>query len=509
MNPLQLSQILPQSAQNTNLAFAQKNSEPSFSDALKAAQSELDSRESQKQAENSKSTEISRKTESLNSESEANSKVAESSDYGKKSELSETNPERKSEKISEDKKSENKIADSDDEKSKKSDEKEIALDGKNANAVVVAEKLPLENAAAENLLSSNKENFLKNQKNLEDSEKSFENGEIFESKNSKRISAAELSWLSKPGKTEKIDASNENFANAENADDFASLIDAAIDFIPGSESEAEKLAGAQNLSISDPEAFLAKVHELADAEIGAKKGFEDEKAKPQKSKKSGVKFDVHDLRNQAEPSKSAQKLALKKEANLEIASSAGQKNDAAVQLTMEMAGSAETNITSSSNQAAGANSSVFQSMLLNAVQENASDIVKAGNIVLKDNNQGSINLIFKPEALGNVKISLNLNDKVISGQINVQTREALEAFKESIDALKQAFTESGFETGSFDLNFSSGQNFAQNGERQSASYFAEKAYGDFVSASSADSRESGESVFSAQNSKEYSVNIVA
>ena len=151
-------------------------------------------------------------------------------------------------------------------------------------------------------------------------------------------------------------------------------------------------------------------------------------------------------------------------------------------------------------------------MLSNAVQENASDIVKAGNIVLKDNNQGSINLILKPEALGNVKISLNLNDKVISGQINVQTREALEAFKESIDALKQAFTESGFETGSFDLNFSSGQNFAQsggNGERQTASYFAEKAYGDFVSASASDSRGSGESAFSSQNSKEYSVNIVA
>lgn len=514
MNPLQLSQILPQSAQNTNLAFAQKNSEPSFADALKAAQSELDSHESQKQAENSKSTEISRKTESVNSESknsdsESNPKIAESSNYEKKSsELSETSREKNSDEISEDKKSENKIAKSDgenqDEKSKKSDEKEIALGEKNANA-------------AENLLSSNKENFLKNPKNLEDSEKSFESSEISESKNSKKISAAELSWLSKSGKTEKIAAENGTFENAENADDFASLIDAAIDFIPGSESEAERLLGAQNLSISDPEAFLAKVHELADAEIGLKKGLEDEKAESQKSKKTGLKFDVHDLRtsktqNQAEQAKSAQKLALKKEANLEIASSAGQKNDAAVQLTMEMAGSAETNITSSSNQAAGANNSVFQSMLSNAVQENASDIVKAGNIVLKDKNQGSINLILKPEALGNVKISLNLNDKVISGQINVQTREAFEAFKESIDSLKQAFTESGFETGSFDLNFSSGQNFAQNGgngERQSASYFAEKAYGDFVSASSSDSRGSGESAFSSQNSKEYSVNIVA
>lgn len=521
MNPLQISQILPQSAQNTNLAFAQKNSDASFADALKAAQSELDSRESQKQAENSKSTEISRQSdsESKNSEfknSDSQSKVAESDGYEKKSSESSKNPEKISDernsdgKVSEDKKSENKIAKSDgenkSEKSKKADEREIALGEKNTNA------------AAENLLSSNKEIHLKNTKNLEDSEKSFENDEISDIKNSKKISAAELSWLSKSGKTEKLDSADEKFANAENADDFASLIDAAIDFIPGSESEAEKLAGAQNLSISDPEAFLAKVHELADAEIGAKKGVEDEKAESQKSKKSGLKFDVHDLRtskaqNQAEQAKSAQKLALKKEANLEIASSAAQKNDLTAQLTMEMAGSAETNITSSSNQAAGANGSVFQSMLSNAVQENASDIVKAGNIVLKDNNQGSINLILKPEALGNVKISLNLNDKVISGQINVQTREALEAFRESIDALKQAFTESGFETGSFDLNFSSGQNFAQgggNGENQSSSYFAEKAYGDFVSSSLAsDSRESGESSFAGQNSKEYSVNIVA
>ena len=157
MNPLQLSQILPQSTQNTNLAFAQKNSDASFADALKAAQSELDSRESQKQAENSKTTEISRQ-----SESESQSKIAESGGYEKKPSESSKNPakisdERNSDrKISEDKKSENKIAKSDgenqDEKSKKSDEKEIALGEKNAG-----ENLPLENAA-ENLLSSNKEN---------------------------------------------------------------------------------------------------------------------------------------------------------------------------------------------------------------------------------------------------------------------------------------------------------------------------------------------------------------
>ncbi len=509
MNPLQMSQILPQSVQSVNSASEQKNSGVSFADALKAAQSELDSQKSQRQAENSKSSEVSSRAESESKESEfknsesvsadSKSEVAESCDYGKK-----TSETKSDEKFSGKKEKKTAKADGENksEKSQKSSEGKIALDEKNSG-----DNVPLENSALENLLSQNNEIPLKNSKN---SEAAFEAGEISDNKNSQKISDAEISWLSKSGKTASVDEGLSNFT-AGNDDDFAALIDAALDFIPGSESEAEKLASAQNFSISDPEAFLKKVHELADAEIDAKKILSGEKSKSQKSKKSEVKFDVHDLRKQTETAKSAQKIALKKDGGIaENVSPAGQKNDASIQLIMEMAGSAEANMTSSSNQAAGAHGSVFQGMLSNAVQENASDIVKAGNIILKDNKQGSINLILKPEALGNVKISLSLNDKVISGQINVQTREALEAFRESIESLKQAFTESGFETGSFDLNFSSGQNFAQsggNGENQAASYFAEKAYGDFVSLG--DVKGTSESSFSTQGSKEYSVNIVA
>ena len=186
------------------------------------------------------------------------------------------------------------------------------------------------------------------------------------------------------------------------------------------------------------------------------------------------------------------------------------QSDGNMQMTMELAARAEQNITSSSNQAAGANGSTFQAMLSNAVQENAPDFVKAGNIVLKDNNQGTINLILRPEGLGNVKISLSLDDKNLSAQILVHTKEAMDAFKESIPSLKQAFTESGFETGSFDLNFSNNQQgFAQgegqNQNHENAALFAQKNYGDFVTPSML----TGEAASENYVSRDYSVNIVA
>ncbi|MBR1615429.1 MAG: flagellar hook-length control protein FliK, partial [Treponema sp.] len=115
-----------------------------------------------------------------------------------------------------------------------------------------------------------------------------------------------------------------------------------------------------------------------------------------------------------------------------------QDSQDSVQLTMELAAKANQNITSSSAQAAAAHGSDFQQMLSNTVQHNAAEFVKAGNIILKDANQGTINLILKPESLGNVKISLSLSDKTISGQILVASKEAYDAFRDNIESIKQA-----------------------------------------------------------------------
>ena len=121
-------------------------------------------------------------------------------------------------------------------------------------------------------------------------------------------------------------------------------------------------------------------------------------------------------------------------------------------------------------------------------------------------------MILRPEGLGNVKISLNLDDKNLSAQITVQTKEAMDAFRESISSLKQAFAESGFETGSFDLNFSNNQNqqgFAQSGEQeqnqQNIGILAQKSYGEFVTA---DALASGEMAETSSEGR-YAINIVA
>ena len=124
-------------------------------------------------------------------------------------------------------------------------------------------------------------------------------------------------------------------------------------------------------------------------------------------------------------------------------------------------------------------------MLSNQLQNNAADMVKTGSIVLRDGNAGTINLILHPEQLGNVKISLELQDKLISAQITVASEEAFQAFKESISALKQAFSESGFQTGGFDLawagsgNNGTNQNNNGNSFQQQAFSLAQVAYGDY------------------------------
>jgi len=317
-----------------------------------------------------------------------------------------------------------------------------------------------------------------------------------------------LAWLVASTK----DVENEDISN----EDFAALIDAAVEFIPGSETEEEKLVSAQNLAVSDPKLFLEAVENAEPAARGAVKSelaLDDKKLAVSKEKKNDSKISVHDLRthrllDENDSKIASDKIVQKSAERKEISLSMQKQADGNVQMTMELMAKAEQNITSSSSQSAGANGSNFQAMLSNAVQENAPDFVKAGNIVLKDNNQGSINLILRPEGLGNVKISLNLDDKNLSAQILVHTKEAMDAFKESIPSLKQAFTESGFETGSFDLNFSNNQSnqqgFAQ-GENQNQQLFAQKSYGEFVTPGALAHEGSADSSMEGS----YAINIVA
>lgn len=147
-----------------------------------------------------------------------------------------------------------------------------------------------------------------------------------------------------------------------------------------------------------------------------------------------------------------------------------QTGDNSAQMSMNLAPNAQQNIQFDGivNQAATQKTD-FSSMLSSEIQNNAYEFVKAGSMVLKDNKSGTINLILHPDELGSVKIQLELSDKLIAGKIVVATKEAYEAFNSSMNALKEAFNASGFESSNFDLSWS-GKESSSNQDETKNSY---------------------------------------
>ncbi len=184
------------------------------------------------------------------------------------------------------------------------------------------------------------------------------------------------------------------------------------------------------------------------------------------------------------------------------------EQDNSLNLSLSLSETAKQNILSSNNQTAGASGSTFQQMLSQQIQFNAPDFVRAGNIVLQDNNSGSINMILKPENLGNVKINLHLSDNVITGQITVNSKEAFDAFKQNLETLMQAFQNSGFENANLSLSYAdtSSGSFAQ-GERQQSSeqFFSNKVYGDYASSAEISGAASSQAAYSADSDRKISV----
>ena len=185
-------------------------------------------------------------------------------------------------------------------------------------------------------------------------------------------------------------------------------------------------------------------------------------SKNKQSKNTEKKFTVIDERGSL--SKEINAKESKSKLHTEVTSSKNNQLD----LTMTVEQNAQDNILVTNNQSASADGSAFQSMLRNNIQQNAPEFVKATNIVLRDSNNGTINMILKPEALGNVKIRVELTDKGVQGVITVQSEEAFNAFKDSLADLKNAFKASGFEDAGFRLDLanngsnSDSQNHGQN-----------------------------------------------
>ena len=232
---------------------------------------------------------------------------------------------------------------------------------------------------------------------------------------------------------------------------------------------------------------------------------EDGKNKKLSLDKEG-KITVEDLRTKAaeetEPAES--KKSAIKTSDIKLT------NDSTAVMSVELNPNAEADVLSLNTQTAASNGSNFQAMLSNQLANVAPEFVKAGNLVLKDNNQGTINLILHPDDLGNVKIHLSLDGKTLSGHITVATKEALQVFKDNAETLREAFIKSGFDAASFDVAMNNGGSFNQdmgfNGQDDGRNLFAKRAYGESAGGLSAELDDIFENTVDISN---YSVNIVA
>lgn len=94
-----------------------------------------------------------------------------------------------------------------------------------------------------------------------------------------------------------------------------------------------------------------------------------------------------------------------------------------------------------------------RSSLLKYLRETGNgEIVKQASIVLKNENSGEIRLMLKPERLGNIRITLNLQDNNIVGRIIVENINVKEAFEHNLESLYRAFRQEGFETAGLDVS---------------------------------------------------------
>lgn len=221
------------------------------------------------------------------------------------------------------------------------------------------------------------------------------------------------------------------------------------------------------------------------------------------------KISVIDLRTKqeaAQDSKPVEKTAknLKVEYNADNTATVTMELDQQAQIAGE-------NMLALDNQTAAANGSDFQAMVNNQIQANVPEFVKTGTVLLKDNDKGTINLVLHPDDLGNVKIHLSMDGKTVSAHITVNTKEALEVFKDNAQTLREAFAKNGFDTANFDVSYNGSSN-GQAGQDFKDLYdgsdiMARNVYNNFLGGGSDDGYIPDSYEF-AKNS-EYSINIVA
>lgn len=326
--------------------------------------------------------------------------------------------------------------------------------------------------------------------------------EVKDSKKDKKLTDKDFSRLEEIAHKADSEADNSKLAAAAQK---LNTNDEKLSVKADEETETElKIAPDSSAQISMNEVSSSGENSTESFEFDFSGG--EDKGKKQFALDKEGKITVEDLRTKLEDQTevSDSKKSAVKTSDIKLT------NDNTAVMSVELNPNAEADVLSLNTQTAASNGSNFQAMLSNQLTNVAPEFVKAGNLVLKDNNQGTINLILHPDDLGNVKIHLSLDGKTLSGHITVATKEALQVFKDNAETLREAFIKSGFDTASFDVAMNNGGSFNQdmgfNGQDDGRNLFARRAYGDSAGGLSAELDDIFENTVDISN---YSVNIVA
>jgi len=98
------------------------------------------------------------------------------------------------------------------------------------------------------------------------------------------------------------------------------------------------------------------------------------------------------------------------------------------------------------------------------VERGYGQMVDQARIVLKDQNAGEIRMTLHPESLGRVKVSLNLSDNSLAGQIFVENQTVKDVFQANMDGLLQAFRDGGWNNLSLQVSVGGGRGEGTGGQ---------------------------------------------
>lgn len=96
-------------------------------------------------------------------------------------------------------------------------------------------------------------------------------------------------------------------------------------------------------------------------------------------------------------------------------------------------------------------------------QTGNADIVREAKVILRNNDSGEIRMNLKPEALGTVRIHLQIVNNHIAGRIVVDNISVRDAFQQNLHHLYDAFRASGFDPGTLDVSVGQGNSQSAGG----------------------------------------------